>query len=254
MVDNIEQPFEDAKSSYNTFELPTGYLDTNTQELIKTVVLKEMTGEEEDLLANPKINAFFKMNKLMQNCTESIGQYTDKEKVADILKSLVANDRHFIIYKIRQITFGDNYKFQVECPECKKSQVGVVKISSIEIPSLKDPKKRLYTGILPKSGMEYCWKVIDGKAEDISKGLNPNASKESMFSIMLLQRVQSLGGSKVDLKTLKKLSSVDRSHLRNEIIETEGRVDDNIDMECKFCGTEFDVEADIAKQEFFFPN
>jgi hypothetical protein len=244
---------QDARSPINSFVLPTGWLDTETQEIYKDIELTEMTGEEEDMLASKKLSAQQRMDNLMVACTMRIGPYNDKTKIRQIVDELVTNDRYFLIYKIREISLGKIYKFSAPCPFCGDEKLRLVDLSEVSFPSLKDPKKRIYEGTLPKSKLLFKWRVQDGKRE---KSLN-NAFKKNdsnIFTMAILQRLYSLDNKDSTIESVKKLTALDRSFLRDQFNEVEGLVDDAIEVECSNCGKEFKVEANIGEREFFFPS
>lgn len=244
--------FVGAKSSVASYELPTGWLDTETGELYKEIELREITGEEEDMLASTRMSAGVKMNNLMTACIQKIGPHTDKSKIRSILDELVSNDRFFLVYKIREISLGPVYKFQTPCLHCQDNQLRMVDLSEVVIPGLLEPKKRIYEGTLPRSKSPYRWKVQDGRSEDFAQKLLEK-NKDDILSTIIQQRVQEIDRQPVSLNLLKKLPLADRIFLRSEFTKIEGEVDDKIIVDCPKCGQTFEVTADVAKKEFFFP-
>jgi hypothetical protein len=254
MVDLAEdnQPFENAKASLDSYELPTGWLNSESGEVHKDVEIREITGEEEDMLASRNLTASQRMNNLMVACTNRIGPFTDKQTIRKIVNELISNDRFFLVYKIREVSLGAIYKFSTPCPHCQDDQLRMVDLSEVIVPGLKDPTKRIYEGKLPKSGMSYRWKIQDGRAEELTQKI-VKKNENDLLSAMILHRLQELNGRPASIESLKKLSAMDRNYLRNEFVQIEGEIDDKIIIDCPSCGKTFETTADIGKKEFFFP-
>ena len=253
-----ESELSNARSPYCSFELPTGFLDKNETDasgnykVIKDIELREITGDEEDMLAAKGMNSNQRINNLMVGCLVRVGKYTEKNKIREIVLELVSNDRFFVVYKIREISLGKEYRFKAPCPHCSDDKLRIVDLSEVKFPSLKDPQKRIYEGVLPKSQINYKWAVQTGKTEEkLQKVLQ--AASNNLFSALIAQRLVELGGRPSSIQDVKKLVALDRQHLRKEFEEVEGLLDDNITVDCPVCGNEFDVEVDIGHKEFFFP-
>lgn len=256
-----ESYLDGARSPYAHFVLPTGYLAKDSPvdkdgnpPLIKDVELREITGEEEDMLASRGGDSNTKMNNLMVACTHKIGEVTDKSTILKIVKELVSNDRFFLVYKIREISLGKEYRFSAPCPYCGDDKLRFVDLSTVTFPSLPDPYKRIYMGTLPKCGRRFKWKVQDGLAEEGAqralKGVDNN-----LMSAIILQRLIELDDVPATMQSVKSLPTMDRNYLRGEFDRVEGQLDDTIVVPCTnpVCGREFNTEVDIGKKEFFFP-
>ena len=254
IVNNAEEKelFANAKSSMDAFELPTGWLDTESGQLYKDIELQEITGQEEDMLVAKNLSANQRMNNLMVSCVQRIGPHSDKTMIRRIVSELVSNDRFFLVYKIREISLGPIYKFSAPCVHCQDNQLRIVDLSEVVIPGLKTPLKRVYDGKLPKTGLTYKWKILDGKGEEIAQKIIKK-NENDLLSAGILQRLQEIDGRPASIEMLKRLPVMDRNFLRNEFLSVEGEIDDKIIVDCPACGKSFDVEADVGKKEFFFP-
>lgn len=253
-----ESVLKDARSPYASYMLPTGYLDKDELDadgrptLIQDIELKEITGQEEDMLASRNSDANQKMNNLMSSCLTKVGKYTDPKKIREIVLDLVSNDRFFIVYKLREISLGKEYRFKAPCPHCKDDKLRVVDLSSVQFPSLPNPLKRIHEGILPKSQMKYKWAVQNGHIESrLARVLK--AASDNLFSAMIAQRLLELDEQPSSIQDVKKLVTMDRNHLRREFERVEGTFDDEIIVDCPECGNSFNVEVNIGDKEFFFP-
>ena len=59
------QQMETPKGTLGVFDLPCGYLDPQTQELFTEVQVREITGNEEDMLASQQIPSAQKISQLL---------------------------------------------------------------------------------------------------------------------------------------------------------------------------------------------
>ena len=80
----IENQISEAKSAVEIFELPCGYIDEEGG-LHTELKVREITGYEEDMLANRKMLPGHKINALIAQCTERVGTITDKGKLSQVV-------------------------------------------------------------------------------------------------------------------------------------------------------------------------
>ena len=246
----VENQISEAKSSLGIFDLPCGYLDPEGV-LHKEVKVREITGHEEDMLANPKLNANKKLNELISSCVERIGQITDKGKLSQVVLDMTVGDRLFAIFAIRRVTVGDHYTYEVKCPHCSNVNSVTLDLSELELKAMPDPYKRLYETTLPKSGKKVKFSPMTGRGEDQLASMSKR--KEDMLSLSLLMRVSEVDGQRPKLSTVKDMSSMDRAFLRDEFEKVEGGVETSIDLDCPACYAEFKQDLDVSQAGFFFP-
>lgn len=249
-----ETPMPDsATSAHGAYELPTGYLDADGV-LHTTLHVREMTGDEEDVLASKRMQAHAKIQRILEACVTQIGTVT-REGNSDwskILRDLTATDRLFAVIKIRETTLGSAYTFKSKCPACNDVHEQAVSLSDFRLKPPKDPRVRTWTGKLPKSGMAYVAKVQTGADE--AKLAKIEDSKDLM-SLGMMARVVSLGGKQpVTLGMVKALSLADRAHLRKDFDEHEADVENKADVECPECGNEYQTRIEVGDAGFFFPS
>lgn len=246
-----------ARSPYMSFDLPNGYLDYDNMNgdkpmLHKNVELQEITGREEDMLMSRDGDANKKMNNLMTACVRQIGPYTEKPKIAQIVKKLLSIDRFFLIYKIREISLGNEYRFSSPCPNCGDDKLRFTDLSEVNFPSIPDTYTRVFECVLPRTQKKVKWKLQDGEMEDKAQK-SMKATNSNVLSSIILQRLVDFDGRPATIQDVQGLPSFDRNFLRQQFAKNEGEIDDKIDVACPNCGHEFVVETNIGDKEFFFP-
>lgn len=85
------------------------------------ITLRPMTFEDEKALvsANPTEDP---MNLILERCTENI-------RVMDLLQM----DKLYLIMKLREISYGDDYDVLLICPDCKAENPTTVKLSELPV-------------------------------------------------------------------------------------------------------------------------
>jgi len=246
----VENQISEPKSSQGLFDLPCGYIDEDGV-LHTEIKVREITGHEEDMLANAKIKSHKKLNELISRCVERIGSITDQGKLSKAVLDMTVGDRLFAIFAIRRVTVGDEYTYEVKCPQCSELNKVTVDLSDLEIKSMPDPMKREFTVTLPKSKHEVVFVPMTGRGEEKLATLAKRS--EDTLSLALLMRVTKVDGKNPSLKLVKDMSSKDRAYLRDHFDKVEGGVDTSIELDCPSCYAEFKEDLDVGQAGFFFP-
>lgn len=242
---------DSARAALDGYELPTGYVD-EAGVVHKQVVVREITGEEEDMLMARKMPVHQKMQKLLEVCTLQIGDVKQGHpQWSKIVRELHVTDRFFLILKIRIVSLGKDFSYKAKCPECEEFSSYVVNLDDIHIVGLKDPKVRTWRDKLP-SGKEFLAKAQTGVEEE---KLAKVVESKDMASLLLLGRLIELDGKQpVTLDMVKKLNLADRNHLRKLFETQEGEIDNELEMTCKECSCEFKTAVEVGTPNFFFPS
>jgi hypothetical protein len=246
----VENQISEPKSSIGLFDLPCGYVDGDGT-LHTEIKVREITGHEEDMLANRKLKSNKKLNELITRCVERIGTITDKGQLSKVVLDMTVGDRLFAIFAIRRVTVGDLYTYQVKCSQCQAIDTVTMDLSVLEVKHMPDPLKREFEVTLPKSGVHITFSPMTGRGEEKLSTLAKRT--EDALSLALLMRLTEIDGSRPSLKAVKDMSSVDRIFLRDAFTKVEGGVETTIDHECPECYAEFKEELDVSQAGFFFP-
>jgi len=245
----IENNIADPKATTGAGTLPCGHV-TASGELITDVVVREITGAEEDMLASPKIKDYKKMGELIARCTESIGTITDRDEIARIIPQLLVGDRVYLFLLIRRVTLGDEYPFRSKCPECQAEGSFNVDLSALDVKSMADPIKRTLEVTTPR-GRQVVMAPMDGVREE---RLSTFKNENDKATLALAARVVSLQGKPATIGDLKALSLSERNFLRDCYQQVEGGVDTTVEITCPHCNFDFKNELDVTQRAFFFPS
>jgi len=245
----VENQLREPKSSKGVYDLPCGFIDEDGV-LHGEVVVREITGAEEDILAAPKMPAVKKMNELFARCVERLGTISDKEKIAAAVPRLLVGDRVFLMFALRRASLGDDYPFKEKCPECEVEGLFNVDLSTMAVRPMSDCKKRIHDLKLP-SGKAVRWHALDGAGEAKLQNI---AQRADALSLSVLARLDLLDGKPPTMEAVKILSLNDRNALRDDFEDKEGGVDTETEMACSSCGAVFMRDIDVGQKGFFFPS
>lgn len=113
-------------------QLPTNgllYQDSDDDDIKRGIVrLQPMSLADEEIIANQtysKNGSTFRhlLNSCMLNNFDA--------------KNLAPYDTYYLLYALRRITYGEDYKFEIQCPECGKKYEYELDISNVEFDELK---------------------------------------------------------------------------------------------------------------------
>jgi hypothetical protein len=253
---------EDPKSSLSEFELPGGVLwtqENGDKVLLKHVLMKEITGEEEDILTNRKIAVEDRMMQLVANCMDRISDnesviIDNKSHIVRIVKKMMITDLIYCILLARRVSLGDVYSFKVTCtnPDCGMESSQAFDLDHIEVKEPIKPEELIWEIELPRSGKTVKMKVM--QAEDQKRARSMLQRDRDIMTTQLLTRVVEIDGKPPAVKDLKSLPLMDRNKIRNSFQEKEGGIETDIDIICPTCDNRFKVGMEIQGIDFFFPS
>lgn len=253
---------DESKSSYAEYELPLGYLDAEGN-LFDKVVVREMTGEEEDIFASRKMSVIKKINMVLKNCIVSLDNKEGKKRdveLEEVVAKLPSIDRMFLLVRIRQQTYGDIFKFEDVCDndvnekdgtvhKCGHRQLVMVNLRELDVKYPVDKKKRIFECTL-NSGKKVVFKIMTGM-EDAQLAVG---DEDKTVSDIMLMRVITINGKPPMLHDLKKMSLKDRKKLRGEMGKADNAgMDSEIEIQCPKCSR---IKKDTLRYDsadFFYP-
>jgi hypothetical protein len=250
----------DVAPSALVVELPCGYIDENGV-VHRELVVSEMTGHEEDLLAG-KGPVLPRLNQIICNCARRLGTIENRSDLGKAAGGLTASDRMVALLAIRRVSLGDFYDVKVRCPnpDCREESRYSLNLAEVEIRAMDDPTKREFEHRL-KSGKVVRWHIMSSTDEEWLTTKTKKA-KEDVLTLGLLARVDSLDGEPVQrdkkdhvaMSRMKALPTRDRNEIRSLFEKYEGHVDTHVDFSCPSCQHEWRDELSLGQPSFFFPS
>lgn len=223
----------------------------------KEITIRAMTTKEEKILVSSRDFSVFE--RLLKSCC------VEPEDLDTGL--LHQNDIMYLVYAIRQLTFGDTYTQEINCPECGFKQDIEVNISEMEVNILdtEDLEERL-TVKLPVNGDTLQLKILSsGDIKRLDKQVKSKFSKGKIkdpdayeFLIKLMEVIVTKNGEEFEDQEEKK-HYVDNLHMRdlvtiqNTLKEVEFGLDPSIIRTCERCNEDMEVSGLICP-EFFRPS
>lgn len=257
---------DEAKSVILTYKLPRGFLLKEGDEvhILNNATIREMTGDDEDIIANDSKGFTERMHQLVGNCLTSLsdGQgktITDKNFLANVPKQLLMSDLLVSILRIRQVTVGDEVRQKIRCPSCTNDEgkpyiwTAILSLKDFDgLPVEGDPLKNIRECTTSR-GTKVIWEMMTGEIE-IESGKKKNTREKATLALMA--RVRDINGetdSKKIKAILKSMSFVERQEIRKEF-DAEGGIETDFDCICNNCGHEFKANLDIGGTSFFLPS
>lgn len=266
-------------SPFGVFEVPGGYIgevttgegdeEVTEKKLFNIFHLKEMTGHEEDILANEQISITERFHKIIGRCIEKVetedGRHSiiDSQLLQNLPNDLLLSDNIVLILRIRQITVGKTYTFTIRCPECRVAQTKGFDLSNIEVYSVEGNPLERIRRLKLRNGHEVVWEMMSGRDEKEEaneskvkvtrksrRGGNQKNKDRSRATKALMIRLRTVNGKPVNMKEIKDMSFNDREDIRSEF-DKEGGIETDFDITCSNCGIEFISELQIGGASFF---
>lgn len=245
----VQRAITSTKSALLTLTLPCGYLDSG-HVLHREIVIREMTGKEEDLLSS-KSTWLKKSNELFIQCIERLGTLTSKEQIAAAVPELLIGDRTFLFFAIRRASLGNEYTFREQCPHCKRESVFTADLSELTIQEMADPTKRHYEGVIPgPEKLTYRFHLLKGADQAKLEDFEDN--KRRLTHVLLFQ-LDLLDGRTPTVDAVQSLTTRQRDYLRSAFAKVDGGVDTEMTLACPKCNEDFHKDIDLGPG-FFFPS
>jgi hypothetical protein len=219
-----------------------------------------MTGRDEAIMADKKNrnNGARMITELLGNCLLRVG---DLEKPGvKVAQALFSADRHFLLMKLREITFGPEMQANYSCPTCHEANAVVEDLQDLEVVKLsngdlpEDIVVHLEDGYLDRSGDLYDIVVfrypVGTDEEKVASAIRENASqgKNALMARCLKAlgdmpqpRVEALGTAIFNDLTLSDRAVIDRA-----LNEGGPGIKMRREITCDNCGRHFTATLDLS--------
>jgi len=231
------------------FELPSqGLFDGPTK-----VTVRPMTTKEEKLIFTARDNSF--LDKLVKACIV---------EPADIdLNKLHSADITYLLFMIREMTFGPEYKQIMICPECGTKQEVDINITEMKNYLLDFEELSKCSEItLPICGDTLKIKLLsNGDINEINKVIKQLTRENKLqdpegyeYTYRFAKLIETINGEEKDIKEvinyLDNLNLRDFNEIKRALSEIRLGLDTTNIRVCKHCGEEVEVQG-VVVPEFF---
>lgn len=202
---------------------------------ITQVSIKPMTFEhEKNVVANLKKD-IDPINTLLADCVKGIN-----------VSELLIFDKVYLLMKLRQISYGDEYKFKIECPKCTRESDVEMSLNDMIINKLPEDLTDPREIILPVSKRKIKLRFPRVKDEvylNTTELVNENfyrfvKSVEGIDDVLLINRF------------VKKLPLKDAKTIIHEMMRPDLGLDPKVSFECPACKKETVVSIPITSNFF----
>tara|TARA_R110000824_G_scaffold62437_5_gene165376 strand:- start:2024 stop:2770 length:747 start_codon:yes stop_codon:yes gene_type:complete len=217
-------------------ELPSRCLFYTLDDPSKSVTIRPMTFEDERGLASMGANQTGKsLDYLISRCTSNIN-----------VNHLLDMDKMFILMKIREISYGESFNADIECPKCKESQSISLDISKLQVNKVpedfKDPRE-VHLPVCNKKAVVRFPRSADTQYVSTPDGLAINMWR-------FVESINDCTDKKVISDVLQKLPLRDMHSILEGLNQTDYGVQTKFLYLCEGCNSKTQME--VPFNETFF--
>ncbi len=240
-------------------ELPVGFLDEDGA-VQRTAVLRKMTGRDEAVMSDKRYrnNGARMVTELLGNCLVRLGAL--EKPGPKVARDLYSADRHYLLVKLREITFGGEMEATYTCPTCREATPMVEDLASLSVTRLHDGQVpedvavELADGYVGPEGevherivFRYPTGTDEEKIASAARE-NPTRGRNALMARCLRglgtiteERLQTLGTSIFDSLTLSDRAEVDKA-----LNEGGPGVRMRREVSCSGCGRTYTAALDLS--------
>jgi hypothetical protein len=188
---------------------------------LETITIDPLTYEDEDKILRSKNKGAHAIDMLLKNCVKGVS-------IPDLLQM----DKLYLLIKVREASYGAEYKFSVACPHCATDVTTEINLDTgLNIKEVEDELEDPRTVKLPKLGADVVVRFPRSNEEGW------HATNDDMIK-NLYRFIKSINGNTDPVfinKALKRLHIVDIKSLVKEVFRGEYGVDPRFMFKCPHC-------------------
>jgi hypothetical protein len=236
-----------------TVELFRGVLNTETNEWETTATVRELTGEDEEALAalDAKGDLLYAqyMAALLKRSVYCIGNI-QIEKHPEVIDALIIGDRDTLFLTTVRATYGENREYQINCPQCGKSNDVLIEMSEFPIKKPKgNPQEPIEIKL--RNGTTQRFRLVNGAdSQVVSKKAN-NIPEQNTILIARCAEWEEGKKPKDVNKWAKSLGMKDRALIISKLVEAQpGPEIKEVEAHCAHCEKPFPIMLNWASLLF----
>jgi hypothetical protein len=196
--------------------------------------LRPMTFDDEKALMS-KTSQADPMNALLARCLSNIS-----------VNELYQPDKVYILLKLREISYGDDYPVEITCPNCSKDSQVMFKLSSLNVnyvdEEFSDPVEIELPVLKHKVGIRLP-RVKDEKYFETSDSAIANLWR-------FVEYINEYDQKTLITKFLQKLPLRDAHALLSALSGKQFGIDTQVNFLCQYCNTKTRMEMPITSDFF----
>tara|TARA_R100000951_G_C2633449_1_gene178475 strand:+ start:644 stop:1387 length:744 start_codon:yes stop_codon:yes gene_type:complete len=200
-------------------DLPSENKVYNLEDPGSPITVRPMTFEDEKALVGSK-KGDDPVNIILQRCTSNI-------KISDLLSM----DKLYLIMKLREISYGDDYNTLLVCTHCKEENPTTIKLSTLNVNPVPDDFEDPITVMLPTLKKEA--KIRLPRVRDEKIMMDTETALDQLWRFVV--EIAGHTDKSVIAPVIDKLPLKDVRTILNSIKSDYG-VDTKIKFECNSCG------------------
>ena len=199
------------------------------------ITVRPMTFDDEKAIANTKKGKVDPVNLLLSRCVNNIG-----------VEELILMDKIYLLFKIREASYGSDYNAVMTCPKCgvdSEVKVDLGKLNIKEVPDDLDNPREIELKKLKKKAMVRFPRLNE------EKHLSLTDDKPSQFW-RFVEAIDGCTDKQVIAEVIKKLPLSDIHTLVKEITQVDYGIDPRINFICSECEGESIVDVQLGENFF----
>ncbi len=258
-MDNTEL-LEFAPPHTVTVSLPVGYTDAEGR-IHRDAALRKLRGSDEAVLYDTSLTGAELVTRLLQRCVTRLGSFAPVD--AALIAQLTSADRNYLLYEVRRITFGDEWRAVYACPACETVVRRTEDLATFSVRRLGENEQpadlavELEDGFQDRTGATHR-KVIARLPRGTDEAFVARLADTDLLQArdaLLLRCIRQFGSlpraalEGYGVKILRELPLGDRQRLQHAFEQATPGVEFQRRVDCPACGLEFEAVADVA--DFF---
>jgi hypothetical protein len=221
------------------------------------LTIRAMVSSDEAMIQGAgKDNIEAALNKMISGCIVS-GWKANLGRMCNL-------DRLFVLYRLRILTYGGEYRFGVTCPRCDEDSEYAIDLAKLPVTVMKETTIEPVHVELPMSGVRVGWRFLRC-ADDQDAAAYQRRSKsrgmgdDPLGEFMSVRRIVSVDGEEGIpfeqlLRFVRTMHARDKRYWEKNIEEHSFGVDTMLETTCRNrrCGKSHIIEMPVS-DDFFRP-
>ena len=201
----------------------------------KGVSLRPMTFQDERSLISSKGGNMEALNKILDRCVSNV-------KIKDLLQM----DKLFLVMKLRELSYGDEYQAEITCPACKTDSSVKFILSQMPVTYMEDELTNPVTIDLPI--LKKAIKVRFPRVSDEHYFINAEYAMENLWRF--IEEIDGVKGKAVIQKVVPQLPLKDAHAVLDVISASKYGINTKVRFECVYCSHNENMELPITSDFF----